>query len=253
MFEDVKNCGAGKFVSRGEWIHPDRVINSNEVIFVTAGTVYITECEAQYQLNKNDMLVLEAGHRHFGHKKSTDTSFFWVHWTGGPDIDPKLKHQNNLKSYNLSLLFKQLMHYRAENGSGESLDYLTRLILIELFSANNKTPKSRIAAETAAWIIANRDIPLKAEQIAKHFGYNIDYLSRIFKADFGKSLKEFIDSEKMKHIKDLLLTSNMTLTEIAQNTGFGEYKYFLKFFKYHEGITPTQFLKIYSKTHINTK
>ena len=43
MFEDVKNCGAGKFISNGEWIHPNRIIDSNEIIFVTKGEVYINE------------------------------------------------------------------------------------------------------------------------------------------------------------------------------------------------------------------
>ena len=57
----------------------------------------------------------------------------------------------------------------------------------------------------------------------------------------------------MDHIKKLLLTGDMTLTQIASSTGFAEYKYFLKFFKYHEGITPTQFLASYPKTHINIK
>lgn len=57
----------------------------------------------------------------------------------------------------------------------------------------------------------------------------------------------------MRQIKTLLITDELTLAQVATNTGFREYKYFLKFFKYHEGISPTQFLKIYPKTHINTK
>lgn len=253
MFENVKSYGAGKFVSRGEWIHPARVIHSNEVIFVIAGTVYITEDQQQYELKKNDMLLLEAGRYHYGHQKSTNTSFYWVHFTGGPDIDPKRKCQKNLNSFNLLLLFKQLLHYRAEQNSEECLNYLMRLILIELFSDHIPNPINRVSAEAAAWITANRDIPLKAEQVAAHFGYNADYLSRVFKADYGMSIKEFINKEKMRSIKELLLSSDMRLAEIAQNTGFSDYKYFLKFFKYHEGITPKEFLKTYAKNHINTK
>lgn len=253
MYENVVYCGAGKFVSQGRWIHPDRLINSYEVIFVISGTVYITENDTQYQLKKDDLLLLEPNRHHYGYQESMNTSFFWVHFTGAPDIAPNLKYQNIRESYNLSLLFKQLMHYRAEKQSGESLDYLTRLILIECFTSNEKENTNRIASETAAWIRANRDMMLKVEQVAEHFGYNADYMSRTFKANYGKSIKEYIDGVKIDYIKQLLLTSDMTLTSIACNTGFSDYKYFLKFFKYHEGITPTQFLKIYPKTHINKK
>lgn len=196
MFEDVKNCGSGKFVSRGEWLHPDRVIDSWEVIFVTSGCVYIQENEVAYQLGKNDILLLEAGMHHYGYKKSVNTSFYWVHFTEAPPIDPALKYQHSIDSYNLSLLFKQLMHYRAENIGSESLDYLTRLILIELF--RKRTPKeiSHIANKAAAWITANRDVLLKVKQVAEYLGYNVDYLNRVFKENYGKTIKEFIDEEK---------------------------------------------------------
>lgn len=253
MFEDVKNCGAGKFVSRGSWIHPDRVINSYEVIYVIYGDVFLEENGTRYHLQKNDMLILYPGLRHFGFAESTNTSFYWAHWIGGPEIALRQKYQKNLDSHQLSLLFKQLMHYRAEEKSGERLDYLTRLVLMELFSLESEKNENRIASEATAWIRANRDVPLKAAQVAAHFGYNADYISRVFKKYYGKSVKELIDSEKIQYIEELLLTSDLTLGSIAQQTGFAEYKYFLKFFQYHTGVTPSQFRTAYPNAHINSK
>ena len=253
MYENVTYCGAGKFVSHGEWIHPDRIINSYELIFVLDGTVYINEDNVQYQLKKNDVLLLEPTLRHFGYKKSSNTSFFWVHFTGLPQINAKLKYQTLSDSYNLSLLFKQLLHYQSENQTTECLDYLARLILIEAFSIKRQEDTNKVISEAVAWITANRDIILKVEEVSEHLGYNADYISRLFKANYGKSLKEYINDVKISHIKQLLLTSNLSLTDIACSTGFDDYKYFLKFFKYHEGVTPTQFLKSYTKTHINNK
>lgn len=253
MFESVTYHGAGKFVSYGEWIHPDRIIDSSEIIFVIKGRVHITENEKRYELKENDVLLLEKGLRHFGHEKSLNTSFFWVHFNGGPKIDPSLKLRNMKDSFDLPMLFKQLVHYRAENRPDEAMNYLTRLILMECFSPRENEIESRTVSEIAAWISANRDSLSKAEQVAEHFGYNADYLSRIFKSSYGKPLKEYIDTVRMTHIKQLLLTSDKTLTDIAYEAGFSDYKYFLKYFKYHEGITPTQFLSSYPKTHINTK
>ena len=253
MYETVFCCGAGKFVSQGEWIHPDRVINSYEIIFLINGTVYITEIGKQYQLKKNDLLILEPKLRHFGYKASNNTSFFWVHFTGIPKFDPEFKYQSIQEPYNLTLLFKQLMHYRSEKNNNEPLDYITRLILMECLSPNKQEQANHIVSEASAWIAANRDTPVKVKDITEYFGYNADYLSRLFKAHCGKSLKEYINDTKINYIKQLLLTSDRSLADIACQAGFNDYKYFLKFFKYHEGVTPTQFLKTYPKTQINTK
>jgi len=253
MYENVFYCNAGKFVSQWEWIHPDRTINSYEIIFVIKGTVYIEEDGRRYRVKENELLLLEPNRRHFGYKKSTNTSFFWVHFTDLPVLDINLKHQNVSEAYHLSLLFKQLMHFHNEKESHESLDYLTRLILIECFSSAKKEKPNPKVSEISAWIKANRDTVLKVEQVCSHFGYNADYISRLFKASQGKSLKEYIDDVKLDYIKHLLIISNMSIADIAYNTGFEDYKYFLKFFKYHEGITPTQFLKTYPNTHINKK
>ena len=127
MYENVTYCGAGKFVSHGEWIHPDRIINSYELIFVLDGTVYINEDNVQYQLKKNDVLLLEPTLRHFGYKKSSNTSFFWVHFTGLPQINAKLKYQTLSDSYNLSLLFKQLLHYDKHAKISNEINYVIKV------------------------------------------------------------------------------------------------------------------------------
>lgn len=252
MFENVKYCSCGKFISRGEWSHPDRVIETFEAIFVTEGVVYINEDGVEHILNPNQVLLLEPNKRHFGYKTSKDTSFFWLHWINSPDILLETKHLKLDNAYNISLLFRQLLEYRNQIGYPERLDYLTRLILIELSESGKNAHKNQLAERAAAWIRANSDISLKASDVALHFGYNTDYLNRIFKKTYGKTLKEYIDIMKINHIKYLMLTTNQTLAEIADKSGFEEYKYFLKFFKYHEGITPSEFYGTYSASYTNT-
>jgi len=195
---------------------------------------------------------MEPNKRHFGYKTSSDVSFFWLHWVESPKGLLEEKQCKIENSYNLSLLFRQLLEYRTSGEFPERLDYLTRLILMEILLNGTHTRKNPIAEKTAQWIRANEDILLKASEVAEYLGYNTDYLNRIFKKHYSKSLKEFIDEEKMKQIKNLMLTTNLTLSEIACRTGFSEYKYFLKFFKYHEGITPTEFYGVYSAVYTNS-
>lgn len=252
MFENVTHISSGRFVSRDEWIHPDRRIDSYEVMFVLSGTVYINEDGIEYALGKNDMLILEPGKRHFGYKHSSDTSFYWAHFIGDFSLADGIKLQRITRPYELSVLFNQLLHYSFEGGSAEAADYLIRLILIELHTADAIDDNRRIGA-VSAWIKANSDIPLKVCDVARHFGYNEDYLSRLFHSVKGRGIKEYIDGARIYYIKELLQSGERLLREIAAACGFAEYKYFLKYFKYHTGMTPTELRGTYSKTKENNK
>lgn len=253
MFENVKNCGAGKFISNGEWIHSSRIIDSNEIIFVTKGEVYINENGTEYHINPDEILILQPNLRHFGYKVSTNTEFFWLHWYGGPNIDSNIKHRKIENPYNISLYFRQLLDARVLQKSSEGMDYLNRLILIELYSNSKPPVVNRTAEKIAAWITANCHTAITEMQIASQFGYNSDYLNRLFKSSFSKTIKQYINEKRLEYIKGLMLRSDLSLKEIAYRSGFTEYKYFLKFFKYHEKITPTEFYKQYTKMHINSR
>lgn len=111
---------------------------------------------------------------------------------------------------------------------------------------------SRIAEKAAAWIEANKNTPLTESAVAAYFGYNPDYLNRLFKASFSKTVKQYICDKRLEYIKELMLCCELPLKEIAIKSGFSDYKYFLKFFKYHEKITPTEFYGQYAKMHINS-
>lgn len=253
MFETVRYISCGKFISSSEWIHQDRVIDSYEMIFVTKGFVYINENGCDYALQADDAIILQPGVRHYGYQSSTDTEFFWVHWQSDAAFSLDIKHRKIEDPYSISLYFRQLLQCRIEGKPAECFDYLARLILAELHF-NSSNPNVNHTAETvAAWIKANRHTAIKAAQVAAYFGYNVDYLNKMFKASFLKSIKEYIDDERMKYIKAMMLSQNLSLNEVAVQAGFTDYKYFLKFFKYHEGITPTQFYKENAKVYINTR
>lgn len=252
MFENVKNCGAGKFISSGQWLHPDRVIDSYELIFVTKGEVFITENGESHQIKASEILILQPHLRHYGNRFSENTEFFWLHWQGGPDITSSIKHRRIENPYILCVYLRQLLDARVTNKTAESMDYLTRLVLLELLSNSKQPNTNHIAEKAAAWIRSNCHCGITEAQVAATLGYHVDYLNRLFKANFAKTIKQYINEKRLELIKSMMLCDNLTLQQIAAKAGFTEYKYFLKFFKYHEKMTPTQFYRQHGKIHINS-
>ena len=252
MLESVKYSNSGRFISNGSWQHPRRSMDTHELLFVVKGCVYIQENDVAYALQKNDLLVLEPHLTHFGFRPSTDVSFYWLHWSGDTPhgLPKRYTAENGLR---LSILFRQLLHGTVSKSFPECNDYLTRLILAEVMQSAAPTPASKTVDRVAAWIRANRYLPLQVSDVASHFGYHPDYLNRLFQKHFQKSTKAYINEMRLGFIKEQLLNSDLSLTEIAFASGFSEYKYFLKFFQYHEGVTPTEFCSAYSKIKLNTK
>ncbi|MBR5527434.1 MAG: AraC family transcriptional regulator [Clostridia bacterium] len=250
-FDSINFESAGLFVSRGEWCHPERCISSYEIIFVVAGKVHIREENNEYTLEKNSVLLLSPGKKHGGTRPSRNVSFYWLHFTA----DTKLcgSHFEFADTAQLVALFRMLLHFiNTPFYPVESARYTAKLILNEILFLSEKTADREKAAYIAAeYISSNIRLHPSVSDIAKHTGYNADYLCRVFKKTFGVTLKKYIAEETIKKAKLMLCESGKSITGTALELGFENENLFTKFFKYHEGITPSQYIYMYYNTHIN--
>lgn len=107
--------------------------------------------------------------------------------------------------------------------------------------------------QTTEYIRNHIDTNLSIAAIAAHMGYNPDYLGKCFRRWHGVGLKEYIANRRMQQAKNRLLTTTLSVKEIAASLGYREENRFIKFFLYHEGISPTAFRTQYCHTHINSR
>ena len=70
----------------------------------------------------------------------------------------------------------------------------------------------------------------------------------MFKASTGKNLREFVEAQRIKKAIELLISTQMTLTQIAYESGFSSQSYFSYVFKRYTGVTPREYAQeVYSK------
>lgn len=79
---------------------------------------------------------------------------------------------------------------------------------------------------------------LCASSIAERFRISTSYLSRIFKADMGMGLVDYIHHIRIEAAKTALRNTNATMDEIASAVGFSNRWVFMRVFKKLEGATP---------------
>lgn len=255
MFETIRYVYSGKFIARTAWKHSERVIDSYEWIFVTRGTVCLFVDQTEYVLQTGDVLRIDPGLSHGGTYTSPEpVEFFWIHFLTEAPQELPARHFHLKNTARTELLCRQLLHCaNTRDYPPESTDCLCRLLAMELLFQNRVLPEGadRLYAGICEWVRVNCDLPLKVSDVAAHFHYNPDYINRIFRQHYAEGLKAYIDKERIDRIKKDLMDSSLTLAQIAQMYGFSEYKYFLKYFKRHAGVSPTIFRHSYYNIHIN--
>ncbi|HML46872.1 MAG TPA: helix-turn-helix transcriptional regulator [Clostridia bacterium] len=75
--------------------------------------------------------------------------------------------------------------------------------------------------------------------VGDQFNLSIYALSRIFKEATGVGFKEYITQKRLDKGRELLLSTDMSLKNIAASAGFGSADYFSKLFKARYGLSPS--------------
>lgn len=87
--------------------------------------------------------------------------------------------------------------------------------------------------------------------IAQQFGLHPVYAERLFKANTGYSITQYINKARIESSQNLLLNSINKIETIALVCGFSDVRYFMHVFKKYVGMTPSQYRKSVSEKKIN--
>ncbi|MBQ7775256.1 MAG: helix-turn-helix transcriptional regulator [Lachnospiraceae bacterium] len=81
------------------------------------------------------------------------------------------------------------------------------------------------------------------EEVAQHAGFSTGYFSRLFHAQLGMTYSNYLSNIQIRHVQILLSTTNMSIMNIAHETGYCHGEYLSAQFKRKTGMTPSQYRK----------
>jgi YesN/AraC family two-component response regulator len=99
----------------------------------------------------------------------------------------------------------------------------------------------RITRKAMVYIHEHYTDPIGREDIAQHAGVSEGYLSRCFTQETGLSLIHYVARYRIQQAKQLLNTSDMSITDIAMEVGFSDSNYFSRAFRKEVGISPLEY------------
>ena len=108
---------------------------------------------------------------------------------------------------------------------------------------NNKQEDYRRVKDAISYLVENIDKELTVTQLADISCLSTDHFSRVFKQTMGVRPLEYIHKRRMQRVKLLLLTTDMSMEQIARSTGFSSVRYLLRLFRKYTGQTLTGYRK----------
>ena len=84
---------------------------------------------------------------------------------------------------------------------------------------------------------------MSEEACAHDLNVSAAYLSRVFKKGMKTSFSSYVNAVKLKAAEKLLISSDASMTEIAERVGFSTVAYFIACFRERYRITPNQYRK----------
>ena len=126
---------------------------------------------------------------------------------------------------------------------GKCIDNLKVSLFEQRVSSPNKPEKQeqRVIAAITRYLREHLESEISLSVLSEEFHMNPQYISQLFKNEIGVGFLTYLTSIRMEKAKSLLLTTSLSVAEIAEETGYNDYRVFTKVFKKTEGITPSQF------------
>jgi YesN/AraC family two-component response regulator len=129
------------------------------------------------------------------------------------------------------------------------LSLLERFSPIHADSSNQNISNeetSPILTQAKLYIQDNLSDTLKLSDIAKHLHISSRHLSRLFVKELGVSYSEYVKKERIQKSSMLLKTTNLSIKEISEQTGFKNVHYFTRVFSATVRNPPGNFRTLYT-------
>ncbi|MBX2875632.1 MAG: helix-turn-helix domain-containing protein [Saprospiraceae bacterium] len=82
---------------------------------------------------------------------------------------------------------------------------------------------------------------IRTQQLAEILGLSVFHFIRMFKKSVGETPRQYVNRIKMEKAKDMLLRTNLSITQICYETGFSSPSHFSRVFHQAYGHTPLKF------------
>jgi two-component system, response regulator YesN len=124
------------------------------------------------------------------------------------------------------------------------LGMIEKVVDEKIVKANNKIDQTKDSIRKAmAYIDQHLKDELTLKEVASQVHLNPSYFSVLFKEQVDLNFSEYVTRRRIQRAKELVVSTTLPISEIAEEVGYKTSKYFIKIFREIEGMTPSSYRK----------
>ena len=247
---------AGHFYCDGNYHLKRDNYDSILVLHIIDGTFTFKNENSEFiTVEKNNTVILDCyeSHEYFANDL---LEFLWIHIDGvnSREICREIINcdGNISKSVNQGLLKDLIFKIFDDVKSGaliseHQLSFSIYELLLELLNPSkpkDKTIHEENITRAKEYIGSHLNEQITVDILSDVANMSVTNFSRIFRQQTGFSPYDYVLSTRLNKAKEYLLKTNMSVTQIAYETGFNSESNFIYCFTNNEGISPGKFRKL---------
>lgn len=249
-----------------------RKLLPNLIVFVLDGTADFCIDGTAYSVQANDILIIPSK-TDYSANTETFCEYFFFYFNGEiTKQELPINYQDIRRNFSFKLphvahdkiffelktsaanifnkIYKSLISCTEYNASGTRIgqllldtEFLKILLMIgemtELQNQSQAIPAS--LQKMIVYIKKNLTSSLSLSDICAACKLSPSYASRLFKKHLNKTVSEYVNDEKLYFACELIQSTNLSLSEIADYLGYSDVFYFSKLFKKKFGKAPSKY------------
>lgn len=242
-----------------------------EILLVLSGQLDVFLEGEHYILKENDLVIIGASELHrdyctkalnyivvqfdiehfFDHGSITYMRYFSETHSPLSQIN-YLFQSNAIVKANIADCMRQIHQEAQQKNSGYELavSILIKQILLNLLRFDTK----KVLAEQDSfdkvrlkpvldYIEQNITVKIQIEDVCKIANMSYYYFVKYFKKSIGLSFTEYVNYRKVKYAERLLVTKDLSISEVGEKIGMPNMAHFYKMFKKYNDCSPKQYQK----------
>lgn len=234
-----------------DWLELPHSHTYSEIFYMTEGTGAFIVSGTEFSVSKNDILLIAPGENHTEISSTASPLAYFVIGISGVSLTRTTLYTFPYfltKDSEQELLFFFQQCHKEQTNQFFNSQTISKQLISTLLLLLERKQKLKIAATD------KKDIEKVKQYLDNHYGDTIDldslaqkfhiskfYLSHQFKKEYEVSPIKYLNFLRINEAKKLLLSSNYSITEIAQQVGFTSPSYLTQSFKKEVGLSPSEF------------
>lgn len=240
---------AGHFYCDSDYRVERKSYDSILIALVVSGKLLFVSDGKEQTANTNEIAIIDCFNPHLYYANDT-LETYWIHINGSNTcmLYEEIVHRfgnviscHNSTQRQIKNLYNILKNKIKISDSDMSKEIY--LLVTDIFSSANSTG-SNVIENAVKYISDNFNRKITVDEIAKEVHLSPSQFSRNFKCQIGVPPYEYLQNLRLTKAKELLKNTNLSISEIAYQTGFQSDSNFIYFFKNQEGISPLKFRNI---------